>query len=201
MEQMTQDDLARLRAAVEDGGPIHDHMARHIGERSTAGGFWRFFSLGYPPPEGLTGWNSSEWRRHWPSLSPALLFFGEDLLGNQLGIDPRNPASDVVFWNHEDGAVLSLELDALSLLDAVAEAGVDWLDCYADGSPQVALNSGLAISPLVHLHWVKPLILGGLVNGQNLTLVEREPHLIGHGQLWAQIGDVEPGTEIVFRPG
>jgi len=100
-------------------------------------------------------------------------------------------------WGHEDGELYSLEIAICPLLETVIESGINWLDFYSDGSPQVGLNSGLPITLEKHLHWINPLILGGPVAVANLALVEREAHLIGHGKLWSQIRSLPPGTEVV----
>jgi hypothetical protein len=196
--ELTKVDVAALREGLQYGRAPEDVFAAATGGRSTGGGFWRFFSPTFPDG-GLQGWDHAEWRSYWPSLPSSVLFVGEDLFGNQIGVRRDRPQGDALIWSHENGDFWSLEMPIAALLEAVVEAGVEWLDFYSDGSPQVAAESGLTVGGGQQLHWIKPLILGGTVTRDNLTLVERHAHLIGHGKLWAQVGHLPPGTEVVGR--
>lgn len=171
-----------------------------IGNTVAGGGVWRFFSDIFPL-QGVGWWNgASGWREHWKSLLPAGLFcFGEDIFGNQLAMVPGH--ENVLLWNHEDGRLFDLLLAPAELLSTVAESGIDWIDFYGNGAPGVARNFGL-VPEDSHLHWTTPLILNGAVNRENLRVVERNRHLIGHAELWLQIRGLEPGTIIHARqPG
>ena len=154
-----------------------------VGNTVASEGLWRFFSDTFPP-RGVHWWNnSSGWKEHWKPFLPAGLFsFGEDIFGNQLVIIPNQ--ANVFLWNHEDGGFADLLLAPAELLSTVAESGIDWIDFYGNGSLEVA-RSYRRIPDDSHLHWTTPLILGGTVGLENLSVVERERHLVGHAKLWS----------------
>jgi hypothetical protein len=49
------------------------------------------------------------------------------------------------------------------------------------------------------LHWTAPLFLGGRVELHNVSLVQRDDHLVGHASLWRQVADLPPGSTV--KPG
>lgn len=199
MRQLEVGDLDRLRSGLGRCETIEDAFADSFGESTLAGGFWRFFSR-QEPRGGLLGWNAGEWRRFWDPLPDGCVFVGEDVLGNQLVILRERLALPAMVWSHESGRLASLELDIMSLVDSVRLSGVEWLDFYSDGSARVASQMLARVSGWQHLHWVTPLILGGQVVPENITVIDREPHLVGHGKLWAQIRDLAPGTQVIPKP-
>jgi hypothetical protein len=141
-------------------------------------------------------WNSSSaWRREWAIPLGFFHAFGEDIFGNQLVI--RSDTENVFLWNHENGSLIDLLVDPGTLLEVVLKNGLSWIDFYTDDSLKIA-EAKLREVPLdYHLHWTAPLILGGRVNADNTSIVDRSKHLVGHAQLWRQIRGLDPGTIII----
>jgi hypothetical protein len=199
---MTMREIAESQACKEIKNRLTDapepiaFLAYALSELTVEQGIWRFYSFTYPEG-GSAGWNNGQWRTHWPSISAGTKFFGEDAFGNQLAIADGSLSCSI--WSHESGELVPFDLDAADVLESVAGHGLDWIDFYSDGSLAVARGCRHLIDRGHHLHWTNPLFLGGAVDASNITLVERASHLIGHGQLWSQIGDLPPGTEVVPR--
>jgi hypothetical protein len=191
MIELSADHVRRLEEGIAGGAPLEAALPASVGNAVAGGGLWRFFSDTLPP-RGVRWWNeSSGWREHWKSLLPAGLFsFGEDVFGNQVVVVPG--AENVFLWSHEDGGFVDLLLAPAELLSTVAESGIDWIDFYGNGSLEVARNFG-RIPDDSHLHWTTPLILGGAVSSENISVVERERHLVGHAKLWFQVRGLGKG--------
>jgi hypothetical protein len=188
-----------LEESIARGMTLEMAFSTSVGNTVAASGLWRFFSDTFPP-QGIHWWNeSSVWKEHWkPFLPNGLICFGEDVFGNQLVI--VHGEENIFLWNHEDGVLVDLLLVPTELLSTVAESGIDWIDFYAKGSLDIARKYG-RIPENSHLHWTTPLVLGGAVRLENLEVVERERHLVGHAKLWLQIVGIEPGSNIhVKRP-
>lgn len=200
MIELSTNHVRVLEERIAGGTPPETALPAAVGNTVAGGGLWRLFSDTFPP-QGVRWWNeSSAWREHWKPLLPAGLFsFGEDVFGNQLVVVPGE--ENVFLWNHEDGAFFDLLLTPAELLSTVAESGIDWMDFYGNGSLEVARNYG-RIPDDSHLHWNTPLILGGAVSSDNLSVVERERHLVGHAKLWFQVRGLEPGSTVhAKKPG
>lgn len=134
-----------------------------------------------------------------PFLPTGLFSFGEDVFGNQLTV--VRGEENVRLWNHENGAFIDLVLAPAELLSTIVESGIDWIDLYDNGSIEVARKYG-RVPDNSHLHWTTPLVLGGAISLENLSLVERERHLVGHAKLWFQVAGLEAGSPIYAkRPG
>lgn len=192
--QLEPTHIARLEASIEQGSSLLDALPKVIGDSEACSGLWRFYSESWPAG-GIQEWNSgSRWKHHWEAfLPPGAFAFGEDVFGNQLIVVPGE--DDVLMWNHENGESTDLYLDPVNLLKTALNDGIDWIDLYGDGSLAVAKRFG-HVARESHLHWTTPLILGGVVNDSNISVVERELHLVGHANLWSQIRDLPPGTAI-----
>jgi hypothetical protein len=139
----------------------------------------------------------SPWKSQWKPFLPAGTFsFGEDVFGNQLAL--ASGRDNILLWNHENSECHDLLVSPQELVRMAAESGIDWIDFYSDGSLVVARECGPV--PLdAHLHWTTPLIFGCRVSRDNISLVEREPHLVGHAKLWSQVSGLPPGTTVVPR--
>jgi hypothetical protein len=186
----------RDRLVTRDASGV-DAIARTLGDGLFAADFLRVFPI--DGPRGFRDWNRpTSWRRCWHNLPEDLLFFGEDVFGNQWGLTPRSP--NVILWNHEDGSVMDLMLEPVDLFEVVAESGVEWIDFYRDGMYAAFLAAEHKPTLHQHIHWVQPLILGGTLNLENMSLMDRVQHLEGHGTLWRQLESAAPGTEINLRP-
>jgi hypothetical protein len=172
----------------------HEPLPEVLGGGTVAGGLWRFFTA-----EDAAKWNSPAlWRGAWPFLLPELFFFGEDLWGNQLTLRPGS--ENVWLWNHENGELEDLLLDPTTLLEAVIQSGLDWIDFYSPHLLAVGRAKLLDVPENCHLHWVQPLIMGGAINVTNTSAVESAMHLRGHGKLWTQLRELPPGTEVAIKP-
>jgi hypothetical protein len=193
--QLEQVHAEQLKELLGQGISILDALPRAVDGDDASGGLWRFYSENWPA-RGVRRWNSeSRWRQAWDSTIPAGAFaFGEDIFGNQLMVVPRHET--VLLWNHQDGRFADLYCDPVTLLSTVATNGIDWIDFYADGSLDVARRTGLAATDF-HLHWTTPLVLGGAVSDSNISLVERESHLVSHAKLWSQIRGLSPGASVI----
>jgi hypothetical protein len=195
MRNLSSEDCIQLRSELSRTTPLAEALVTCVGGTQVAGGLWRFFSA-YHPKDGVTDWNSSAaWKREW-GFAPSLFHaFGEDLFGNQLILRPG--FENVHLWNHEDGSVADLLLDAATLLEAVVQGSLDWIDFYNDGSLTIAQTRLKDVPAECHLHWTTPLILGGNVGVENTTVVERSMHLVGHAKLWMQVRGCDPSTIVV----
>jgi hypothetical protein len=197
MTPLSLQHLARFDELVAGGTALPAAFPQAVGETSVCDGIWRFFSNPWPQG-GISGWNvGSSWKAHWQPYLPSGLFsFGEDVFGNQLAL--VNGCGNAVLWNHENGQCFDLLVGPRELLRTAQERGIDWIDFYADGSLAVARQYG-AVPLEMHLHWTTPLVLGGLVARDNISLVQREPHLVGHAKLWSQVSGLPPGTAVSPR--
>ena len=186
--------VRRLEESMAECTPLEVALPAALGNTVAGRGCWRFFSDTFPP-RGVRWWNeSSGWREHWKPLLPAGLFsFGEDVFGNQLVV--VSGEENAYLWNHEDGTFIDLLLAPAELLSTVVESGIAWIDFYGNGSLEIARKYG-EIPNDSHLHWTTPLVLGGTVSLENLSVVERERHLVGHAKLWFQVRGLEPGSTI-----
>jgi hypothetical protein len=197
MLNLSPSHIRLLQDRLSGGTPISTALSASIGDTIACSGLWRFFSDSFPS-HGICWWNeSSGWRQSWNSMMPPGLFsFGEDIVGNQLVLIPDH--DQVFLWNHEDGSLADLLVPPAELLSTIVESGLDWIDFYSNGSLEIARKFG-EVPFDSHLHWTQPLIVGGAVNLQNLSLVKCESHLVGHARLWLQIRDREPGTIIRLK--
>ncbi len=196
MTPLSLQHLARLDELVAGGTAPPAALPEAVGGTCACDAVWRFFSNSWPQG-GISGWNfESSWKSHWQPFLPSGLFsFGEDLFGNQLVL--ANGCDNALLWNHENGECFDLLVGPCELL-RTALSGIDWIDFYSDGSLAVASQHG-PVSLDMHLHWTTPLVLGGQVLLDNISLVQREPHLVGHAKLWSQIAALPPGTVVVPR--
>jgi hypothetical protein len=198
MRDLTEQDCLQVRRELSEPASWPDTLLKAIGETRAAGGLWRFFSASFPE-NGTKGWNSSwTWKREWQLEAGTFHAFGEDLFGNQLVILPGT--GNVHLWNHENGDLVDLLLEPGTLLEAVVQSGLDWIEFYANGSPKIAEQWLGRVPGGSHLHWTTPLILGGEISSQNVSVVERLDHLTGHARLWRQIRGLDPGTVVIRSP-
>jgi hypothetical protein len=199
MSVLSHEHIVALRAQLDMGIAARSAVPEALGTARTADGLWRFYS-GSWPGQGIEWWNSaSPWKDHWNRfLPPGLFSFAEDVFGNQLVvIDGRE---EVYLLNHENAEGHTLYVGPVELLSTVVESGIDWIDFYADGSLRLARGFG-AVPEDSHLHWTTPLILGGAVARDNLSVVPRDQHHVGHAKLWAQVAGLPPGTAVMPKSG
>lgn len=195
--QLESTNVDRLKHALDGGLPITDALPRTIGGTVVCDGLWRFYSDSWPQG-GIQRWNSSsQWKQNWSEFLPAGgIAFGEDVFGNQLMIVAGK--APVFLWDHENGECVDLIADPVELLAVSVDSGIDWIDFYENGTLAVGRRLG-SVDRASHLHWTRPLTLGGDVSEANVSIVERESHLAGHADLWKQLRDLPPGTELIWK--
>jgi hypothetical protein len=189
--------IGRLQELLASGVSFSEASPKAIGGTDACGGLWRFYSESWPAG-GVRYWNEkSVWKQHWQELLPVGAFaFGEDVFGNQLIVVPAR--EDVLLVNHENANCIELYCDPLSLLTTILNDGIDWIDLYGDGSLTIARRY-VPVAQESHLHWTTPLILGGTVSDSNVSVVERESHLVGHAKLWSQVRGLPPGSIVTLK--
>jgi hypothetical protein len=199
MKQLDLDAVRRFKSACDSAADILSAAADSIGGTTVADGFWRFFGREEPPP-GIQQWNSASlWKAVWGSRAEGISSIGEDLFGNQLICSSGQ--SELLIWDHETGEVSSTLLTPDSTLESVVAHGVDWIDFYANGAPQIARQFAGRVAPTAHIHWTTPLALGGKVAVENTSIIDRVAHMVGHGKLWQQISDLSPGDRVIVKSG
>ena len=187
----------RLDELLASGTTPPAALPQAIGGTTVCDGIWRFFSNSWPQG-GISGWNfGSSWKSHWEPFLPLGFFsFGEDVFGNQLVL--VKSCDNALLWNHENGECCDLLVGPSDLMRTALDNGIDWIDFYRDGSLVIARQYGPV--PLnMHLDWITPLILNGRVAHDNVSLLERDLHLVGHSQIWSQVADLPPGTTVIPR--
>jgi hypothetical protein len=185
----------RLRALIDGGSPVKDALLQVGGPAILLGGAWRIFSADFPAG-GADAWNASAWRRSWEGL-PDFYAFGEDVFGNPLALLAGQDNAFLV--DHESGTFHDLGLDPVTLIEACASGGLDWIDFYEGDALAIAASEGACLAVESHLHWVTPLILGGRLERSNVAPLPREQHMRGHADLWRQLGGAPLGARIVVR--
>ena len=194
MDSLSSKQIASAREALAEGATIRRALPVSLGGAGTASGLWRFFSEGCPNG-GVERWNE-EWCRAWSIPLETCFCFGEDVFGNQLVLIPDS--STIYLCDHENGACHDLELGLGDLLESVLAHGLDWIDFYSNGSLDIARGFLAGIGWEQHLHWTHPVVLGGSIAVENVSIVDRLPHVTGHASLWRQISGLPPGTETVI---
>lgn len=198
MQNLSKDSLQEFQKRFNPRISILDVVADTLGGSVTAGGLWRFFGKTSPAP-GIAEWNDEPlWKMYWGPSARGLACIGEDLFGNQLVSIDETP--DLLIWDHENGSLCTLDMAPDVAIEAVFESGVDWIEFYDNGSPQIGVELLDTIPETSHLHWTTPLILGGKVSASNTSVVERVSHMVGHGKLWQQVQGLPPGAPVVLKP-
>jgi len=197
MRPLTKEALSRFESAFNPEEDVLTLVADTIGGTVTANGLWRIFGRSAPPP-GVVQWNEPTlWKTCWGEVARDKTCIGEDIFGNQLVCIPET--ADLLIWDHESGSLFTLEAPPDVALAAVLEHGIDWIEFYKNGSPRIALHRLPDVPDTSHLHWTMPLVLGGAVDVNNTSIVERTKHLIGHAMLWQQVRDLPPGTKVIIK--
>ena len=198
LKEVASTQLTELRLVFTRRGRSVEAIAEAVGGHCAGNGLWRFYSRSYPSG-GIEGWNrpAAEWRQAWRGMPGTLVFFGEDLFGNQLCLHPERDS--VLLWHHESGELEDMELDLLTVLEAAETSGLSWLDVYGQEITNVAGLFRNKLKDTEHLHWTTPLVLGGAVEAANVTVLERSTHLVGHARLWDRIKDIPPGGSVILK--
>jgi hypothetical protein len=182
--ELTEKDLAKFGELTSQGNALQA-FSKAFGDKTLGNGFWRFYSDSWPA-EGISNWNTdSPWMKEWNSLlQSGILYFGEDVFGNQ--ICSNLEMTNTFIWNHEDGQLIELLVSPVELLQTAISHGLGWIDFYAGGYFASAESHLPGLNSDTHLHWTHPLIFGGQPIPQNVTLLPRLSHLIGHAKLVRQ---------------
>ncbi len=192
MDTLTSDRLLQLRDALSRGASVREAVPASLGGTILGDGCWRLFSNRHPEC-GVALWNE-EWCAAWGIPKTNVFTFGEDVFWNQIIVTADE--NTVYVCDHENGSCFDLQLGVVDVLESVLQHGLSWIDFYSNGSLEVAKGLMAEIAWEQQLHWVQPLILGGVVKSSNVTKVGRSAHLSGHVQLWKQVAGLAPGTEI-----
>ena len=158
------------------------------------GGLYRIYGVNAPGlvSRDLDDWSRAEWRDTYPVPSN-LLFFAENIFGDQIGYDTRSQT--FISFDCEGGKLTPL---------AFSSAG-DWLESFRHGSPEdwieldlvtAAAREGLIPTPTEHLSFELPLIAGGTPSAENLEVLDGAMHLSILGQITNQSRSVPAGTKI-----
>jgi hypothetical protein len=197
LDSLSHAQVVALNDNLKGGGRLETALPTAVGEFQTDNGLWRFYSRTWPG-QGTAWWNTaSPWKQSWARfLREDVFAFAEDVFGNQLVL--VRGRDEVHMLNHENADSHSLLVGPSELLTTVLDSGFDWIDFYEGGVIQLARQFG-EVPRDSHLHWKTPLILGGAVNKDNICLLPRDPHHIGHAKLWGQLSDLPPGTRITTQ--
>jgi len=198
MKQFDLKALTRFQESFDTTGDVLDVVADTIGDTCTASGLWRIFGRSMPKL-GIHDWNSqSLWKQHWGDLAHDITCIGEDIFGNQLVCITET--SNLLIWDHENGGLFTLNLNPQDAFEVVLKHGIGWIDFYNDKYIQVGLDRLVDLTENSHVHWTTPLILGGEIDINNTSIIDRVNHLIGHGKLWCQLQDVSLGSSVIIKP-
>lgn len=130
----------------------------------------------------------------FPEWAPRIRPFAQDWLGRQYAIDLHRNAM-VVLLEPGTGDVYDLDETIPELFD---EQMVDHPDTFLC---LTLFNAWRAVHPErspagTCVGFETPLFLGGADAVENLEVIDEEVYWSIHGQLWAQVKDLPPGTPI-----
>ena len=137
----------------------------------------------------LEDWNHSNgWKRNYPETH-RLVFFAQDLFGNQFGISE----SDVVSFLPDSGEIRhhseSLETWAAKMLeDFDYETG--WSLAQKWQATHGPLPNGYRLLPKI------PFVVGGDYAAENLQAVKQDAAMEAYARLYRQIKDVPDGQKV-----
>lgn len=160
-------------------------------------GLFRVFGVG----EDCLGrdgvrWNASEWRAAY-SLPESIVLWGENIFGDQFGVDTDSGA--LLMLSCEGGSRAAMPFKALThYLEAVILSDPkNWIEIELTAE---ARARGIDPSLMEHLSFVVPLICGGKAEVENLEVMDAEAHLDVLGQFIDQMAGIPDGTRITgFR--
>jgi hypothetical protein len=143
-------------------------------------------------------WNRSPWIAEYGELAAGLVFFAEDVFGDQYAfrfVSPTREPTVVKFWC-EGGEVQDLGVTSLErwLLDTVFSGEPSFLD---RSLAVAAFQKGLRPSGKEHLSFILPLVTGGSAEVENLEVLDRVFHLHLLGQLSLKNQRLPEGERIV----
>ena len=148
-------------------------------------------------------WNRSPWIAQYGRLAEGLVFFAEDVFGDQYAfrLDPSAQPEAPVKFCCEGGVVEEIGGEAMDI----------WLreQVLSDASPPFdtdfaskAFERGLRPTANEHLSFVVPLVVGGAYQMDNLEVFERTAHLHLLGQMSVKNLQLRDGERILrFKSG
>jgi hypothetical protein len=157
------------------------------------GGIFRIFGVGTSAlGRDAVEWNNSEWRKAF-SVPQHVVFLGENIFGDQYGIDTR--AKRLLLMLCEGGDFEETPFHTISELvdDIMVNKSIQGLDMNL---LRAASGNGLKPGSAAHLSFSVPLICGGSADGSNLEVLDAKAHLEILGQLLGQTRKAPPGTPI-----
>jgi hypothetical protein len=196
LRNLTPNDIQQFKTLLTSK-PLGEVVPSILDHITLDHGFWRFFgSSNDSDPYSHAAWNAPDlWKHAWQGLA-SRTFWGEDLFGNQILLDNQ---ANVFLWDHENASISQTDLDLLTILETSLQHGLGWLDFYADGSHALVKNRQAELPIDSHWHWIDPKILGGPITLANLSPILRVQHMTAHGQIWMQLREIPPGTQIVIN--
>lgn len=139
-------------------------------------------------------WNNSEWKLEYGNKTHNLLFFAEDIFGNQYALQTHDEKVSLVRFQCEGGEVETVSGGVKALIDAFispeTSALLDW------ALVKTAFQRGLSPNPNEHLAFELPLIAGGDYSIDNITVESTELHLGTLSQLSRELQNYPAGVRI-----
>ncbi len=161
-------------------------------------GFLCFESALHVFPSGggeisLEAWNARAlWRGAYDDMANGILFFAQDVFGNQFGIAGR----EIISFDAETGEVEVIANSIQKWAEAVL-ADFEYMTGYPLAHSWQKKNGGL----LTHERLVakQPFVLGGEFDVENLYAMDATNSMRFRGELALQIRDLPDGTSIELK--
>jgi len=141
---------------------------------------------------GVSDWNNeSLWRYEYQDLASNLVFYAEDLFGNQFALE----SGQVVLFDAETGDKEVLAQDINGWAKLILEDN-NYRTGYSLGhkwqAKNGALEAGKRLIPKI------PFVLGGEYSVENLYALEDEKSMRLRGDLAIQIRDLPDGAQVKY---
>lgn len=134
-------------------------------------------------------WNAAGWRSAF-CVSDELFFWGENVFGDQFGIDP---AGVLYVMRCEGGGVESV---AEATFDDLVEVELARLHADSASLLEGVRRRGLWPSSSQHIGFALPLVVGGSCEIENVEIVDAEVHLAILAEIVAKTAAVANGAKI-----
>ncbi len=190
---------AQALAGITGAIPVaaRDALAELLAARN---GFFAFeaalqvFPVGAAGTIDLVSWNGQDqWRSVYGSLAEGLLFFAQDAFGNQFCVNANGFGS----FNAETGEVEMIGASLDQWCDGIL-SDYEYLTghplCHAWQAQHGRLPADARLTPL------RPFVLGGQYNLDNLQAQDGTAYLRQTGQLATMLRDLPDGAQIRWPP-
>ena len=186
-------------SAIEVGeklyGPILTPLIAQANGFITRNRIFRVFGTeGDETVPGIQEWNNSEWKLDYGDKTHNLLFFAEDIFGNQYAIQTHDGKVSLLRFLCEGGDVETVSGGVRVLIDAFISPETSTLLDWA--LVNAAFQRGLSPNPNEHLAFEMPLIAGGDYSVDNITVENSELHLGILSQLSRELQNYPTGMKI-----